>query len=198
MPALRRRKGNGGERVKVRPRDSLKHPQGGAVTKKCSCCGIEKPLDEFYRLKTSRDWYRGRCKICDDARARARRIERARRNPDEARARNAANYRRNRNNHLALMVAWAKRHPEKIIAKNARRRASKSQAVPSWRNDFFIGEAYALARLRSKVMGYRWAVDHLVPLRHPLVCGLHVENNLQVIPAMANSLKGNRSWPEMP
>ncbi|CAB5178539.1 hypothetical protein UFOVP158_10 [uncultured Caudovirales phage] len=29
-------------------------------------------------------------------------------------------------------------------------------------------------------------------------CGLHVENNLQVIPAESNIKKGNHFWPDMP
>lgn len=30
-----------------------------------------------------------------------------------------------------------------------------------------------------------------------IVCGLHVEHNLQVVPAAYNMLKGNRIWPDM-
>jgi 5-methylcytosine-specific restriction endonuclease McrA len=41
-------------------------------------------------------------------------------------------------------------------------------------------------------------VDHIVPLKSPLVCGLHVEHNLQVIPATQNRRKHNRVWPDMP
>jgi hypothetical protein len=78
------------------------------------------------------------------------------------------------------------------------RRAAKLCATPAWRNDFFIEEAYDLAVLRTKVMGFPWHVDHIVPLRSKLVCGLHVEHNLAVIPALHNFSKGNRHWPDMP
>ena len=37
------------------------------MTKKCSCCGRELPVSEFYRNSTSRDGYRSKCKACDKA-----------------------------------------------------------------------------------------------------------------------------------
>ena len=102
---------------------------------------------------------------------------------------------------VARASAWNKTHPEVMNAVGARRRATKFRAAPAWANKFFIEEAYALAALRAKLQsgGYaKWHVDHIVPLRHPLVCGLHVEHNLQVIPAVQNMAKGNRHWPDMP
>ena len=41
-------------------------------------------------------------------------------------------------------------------------------------------------------------VDHIVPLHHPLVSGLHVWHNLQLLDARMNRSKHNRVWPEMP
>lgn len=80
----------------------------------------------------------------------------------------------------------------------AKRRASKLQATPLWANEFFISETYDLATLRTKAFGTPWHVDHIVPLQSKLVCGLHVECNLRVIPGVDNFKKGNRYWPDMP
>lgn len=83
-------------------------------------------------------------------------------------------------------------------ARVAKRKAAKIQATPAWSNDFFIGEIYELAKLRERMVGGRWHVDHIVPLQSVIVCGLHVESNLQVIPGPRNESKGNRHWPDMP
>lgn len=52
------------------------------------------------------------------------------------------------------------------------------------------------AELRRR--GRQVQVDHIVPLKHPLVCGLHVPHNLTVSLEDDNRRKGNRFWPEMP
>ncbi len=128
-------------------------------------------------------------------------------------AKNLANYYANREDRQAARKAWldanrgevrrkaseyAKTHPD-VLNRNTRLRvARKLRATPAWANEFFIAEAYALAKLREKICGGKWHVDHVVPLRSKLVCGLHVEHNLRVIPAMENWRKNNRVWPDMP
>ena len=37
------------------------------MTKKCSCCGKELPVSEFYKNSSSKDGYRSKCKSCDRA-----------------------------------------------------------------------------------------------------------------------------------
>lgn len=57
---------------------------------------------------------------------------------------------------------------------------------------------YELAKEMTEKTGVRHHVDHIVPLKSRIVCGLHNEFNLQVITAEENIRKHNRSWPEMP
>lgn len=87
--------------------------------------------------------------------------------------------------------AWRKKNQARCTAQVRRYQATKLGATPAWADDFFMEEIYDLAQRRTKITGLKWHVDHIVPLQHPLVCGLHVEYNLQVITAVDNLRKGN-------
>ena len=72
-----------------------------------------------------------------------------------------------------------------------------SDPVPSVKwltgDDYWIIEqAYELASLRTKMFGFSWEVDHVLPMQGKIVSGLHVPTNLQVIPARLNRQKTNQ------
>lgn len=117
---------------------------------------------------------------------------------DKVLARNKKWVQANREKCRAATLRWQKKNRDKCNALYAARYAAKLRAVPSWSNTFFVEEAYRLAQIRTKVTGIKWAVDHIVPLKSKLVCGLHAHTNIAVIPALANSLKSNIKWPDMP
>lgn len=97
-----------------------------------------------------------------------------------------------------ISASWRGRNKDAVNFWDATRNAAEKNATPVWANEFFMAEAYHLAKLREKICGGKWHVDHIVPLQSKLVCGLHVEHNLQVIPASDNIRKSNRYWPDMP
>jgi hypothetical protein len=73
---------------------------------------------------------------------------------------------------------------EMYLAYNAKRRADKLKATPSWANLEIIKSIYKNAEGMH--------VDHIIPLQGKLVCGLHVENNLQYLTPEENIAKGNK------
>ncbi len=82
--------------------------------------------------------------------------------------------------------------PAKNAAYTADYRARKLQATPEWVDQKEIQLIYSIAHEKGL------EVDHIVPLRSELVCGLHVQDNLRCIPSDLNKFKLNRYWPDMP
>ena len=119
----------------------------------------------------------------------------AQQNPEkiaETRKATVEKHRKARNEEKA---AWRRRNSGKVLALTRKRQLSKIQHTPSWltEDDFWImSQAYELAALRTKMFGFAWHVDHVLPLQGDVVSGLHVPTNLQVIPGYENSRKGNR------
>ena len=71
----------------------------------------------------------------------------------------------------------------------------KKRATPKWADIEAIKEIYATARAMSTDSIYH--VDHIIPLKGKNVSGLHVEYNLQIIPARENLLKSNHFQNEL-
>jgi hypothetical protein len=90
---------------------------------------------------------------------------------------------------------YAQENKEKINAAVAKRNAAKLKQTPAWltEDDFWlIEQAYDLAKIRSSVFGFKWHVDHILPLKGKTVSGFHAPNNIRVIPWIQNVKKGNR------
>lgn len=89
-------------------------------------------------------------------------------------------------------------HPGRQAHYAAMARFERLCVVPEWANPVAIFRFYEAAATMNKYMHAGLHVDHIVPINSPLVCGLHCEANLQVVPAQYNMSKGNRTWPDMP
>lgn len=93
---------------------------------------------------------------------------------------------------------WQKSNPGKVNANTVKYRSRKRNAVPKWASLDKIREFYINAKLISEFEGSPYEVDHIVPLKSELVCGLHCESNLQILPKLENIIKSNNFWPDMP
>ena len=102
-----------------------------------------------------------------------------------------------------LQAEWYKKNKDKykeyrrvnkdsVNANNAQYRARKFNATiyMTDKEKKKIEELYQIAQDATKLFGYVWAVDHIVPLNKG---GLHKLTNLQVVPAIWNRVKGDRS-----
>lgn len=76
-------------------------------------------------------------------------------------------------------------NPEQHKEYSATYAATKLGATPKWANLDKIKEIY-------KNCPDGMHVDHIIPLRGELVCGLHVENNLQYLSPNQNRIKSNK------
>jgi hypothetical protein len=117
------------------------------------------------------------------------------RNPEKVASIARDNYQRNRTAILDKHKERYRKDPKKAVAKVAVRRARKQNACPPWFDEldnFVWQEAADLARIRCSETGFEWHIDHMIPLAARNVCGLHVGNNCQVIPARLNLWKHNK------
>lgn len=169
----------------------------------CSKCGVFTALAASNKSrKTGAQLYRSWCLACEKARKDAWRHADPERHNEKCRAWANANpekrtetsrrYREKTPKEVAkkLRQEWRKANPERARAQVNARRKSLRVATPKSLTELdrlHIYELYHLAQLR------RLTVDHIVPIAHPLVCGLHAPWNLQLLPATENYRKSNEA-----
>jgi len=90
---------------------------------------------------------------------------------------------------------WRAENSDKIAQNSVLRRTRIQQACVPWADQEAIAEFYKLRDKLTEKTGIPHHVDHVIPLKSQFVCGLHVHNNLRVIPAVENRKKHNRFVP---
>lgn len=192
------------------------------LTKMCTKCSIEKPVDLFNKKSTGIYGVKAHCKSCDavyNSRLYTGNREQIRssqqdyyNNNKEKRLKQFHKYyldnieirssynkdysKQNKDQIRKTSTEWRKQNSHRLNALAAKRNAAKLQATPSWSDLRSIEMIYKQATELTS-MGFPTHVDHIVPLQSRLVCGLHCPYNLQLLSASDNSSKGNRWWPDM-
>lgn len=136
---------------------------------------------------------------------RKKNIERDRKNRREWHHKNKAKcalwskmrYLRNPEKHKLAYRKWVDENRAYVYAKNAERRAGLGRAMPRWVDRKAIEKFYDEAKRLTLKTGIIHHVDHIYPLTHPWLQGLHVPWNLRVIQASKNTSKNNKVTPEM-
>ena len=178
--------------------------------KTCTKCKQQKPLDLFSKNSKTKDGLQYHCKQCKLEYQRnnlnrnyvSAKYREA--NKELCNARSVASQAKNRQYYSAKMRDWSVRNRDHLLARRRawyeenraleiarkRKRAGRIQhdlALLSKAEQAEIQGMYDFCRIFP---GFE--VDHVVPLTHDLVCGMHVPWNLQVLPVSVNRSKGNK------
>lgn len=154
----------------------------------CTKCRVIKPLGSFYRLEVKVET---RCIHC----LRSYQSVYTAANAEAMVVARKARYAANPQKFINMVLAEAKKKPEKFRIRAMNRHCDKLQRTPKWLTvdqKHLIAEFYKKANYLTKTTGCKYEVDHIVPLRGKNVSGLHVPWNLQVITKSENTKKGNR------
>jgi hypothetical protein len=113
----------------------------------------------------------------------------ARGEPERAKRARHQKLRENPDYYASAWRRWYQKNKGSELARTRLRNLRLENAFPEWASAEAI-EAIYLSRRPGE------HVDHIFPLQSDWVCGLHHENNLQVLPAHENLSKSNKRLPE--
>jgi hypothetical protein len=190
-------------------------------TKKCSTCQEVQDIARFGKDKSRKDGLNAQCKTCHCKTSKKWEQD----NPDKVAAKNkkwqetnsekfAASVKKykeansdkvaaqrkkweqdNPDKCAAQRKKWQQANPDRVQSINAKRRAVKLHAYPSYANKDLITVIRRQTIALTKLTGIKFQTDHIDPLQGALVCGFEHEDNLQPLTARENARKGNKFKP---
>ena len=158
-----------------------------------------KGRDPTYRVAQTKAW-REKNAVAERERAKARDLA----NPEGVKARQKRYYDRNRERRLENYRRWAadnrerrRQHQKEWLVANpglnafysSKWRKAALRATPPWADLAAIRAIYEECARVSDETGVPHHVDHFYPLQGKTVSGLHVAENLRIIPAIENVRK---------
>lgn len=180
--------------------------------KLCSACGKSKELTEFNRDRSRDDGLYVYCKDCRKEYRQKNRDsisaywkeyrEKNRDDLKEYRQKNRDSrlpywkeyYEKNRDRILAYTKEWKQENRTLVNSCASKSRAKRKSRSPTWAKVYTeqFADFFEKANKLTEETGVAHHVDHIIPLIHESVSGLHVPWNLQVLPAKENISKGNK------
>ena len=176
------------------------------MPKTCPKCKESKTTDMFYSDKRNCDGLTSYCSSCMNANSKnwqrknkehVKKVAKQWRenNSQYMKEWNSEYYKKNKKRISEYSAEYKKANLASHAKKEAKRRASKLRASPTWLtidDDFMFNEIYQMRKIRTADTGVEHHVDHIIPLQGRNVCGLHVWCNLQLLPASENIRKSNK------
>lgn len=171
------------------------------VTKLCARCGTTKSRADFGLHAKRKDGLQVYCKACMALLRAEKLYDRARwaNNREAEQARYAEYFQQNASK---LKQYWKEKaraqrqnNPGLKRSWNIARKHGERRATPPWAEIESINAIYQEARRLESIDGIKRHVDHIIPLKHVLVCGLHVRDNLLIMTAEENMSKHNSFEP---
>lgn len=175
--------------------------------KTCLVCKESKPLELFYIRENGKPrndcicCHKKRCKDYDEKTTEKRKTraknyyqinkEKIKVKAREYEAKNKGRMKEKRSEYYKKYWAIPEKAAMHAFSEKVRY-TKKRTAIPKWAD---LGKIKVIYQKASE---FGFDVDHIVPLKSKIVCGLHVIDNLQLLCGEENSRKGNRIWPDMP
>lgn len=141
--------------------------------KQCYRCKERKPFAEFNANRHRKDGLNTYCRPCSNEKLRQ--------------------WNSQSDKMKGYTKAWRDKNHEKVMESVRERKLRvRKIALAKWADRKAIAKIYAEAAKLTKETGIQHDVDHIIPLKNPLVSGLHVENNLQILTRSQNAKKHNK------
>lgn len=143
------------------------------VSRECSKCKDVLCITQFHKHKKGKDGYNSYCMSCTSKEGSTYRAKVS----DKIKERSKTYY---------------KTCKDRIDINNSIRNKTKRNQKEFYKN--FTKEMYEIYEQAYEINkgDVKVAVDHIVPLNHPNVCGLHYHLNLRIVDDSVNCSKGNK------
>jgi hypothetical protein len=174
--------------------------------KKCPGCLEIKEHSLFHKTTKRSDGLSFFCKQCKSKKDKeyrdknsqkllAQKKEYYKRNKERMDEQGRLNYQKKKDEYKQRARKWKLENRARHNELCMQRHVSKLKAIPSWLSSIQkarIHEFYEVSLAIGMQTGIKQHVDHIIPLKSPIVCGLHVDWNLQILSASENCSKSNR------
>lgn len=197
--------------------DKWKEEKLSESYKKCNTCKIifPKSLDHFFKHFSTKDRFSSSCKECETKSAKCNYTGKQRKrsviqnglkictNCEMAYPATIEYFHKHGNNlrgyckkcRSIIREEYYRNNYEKIILNIYDDNYWNCLITPKYASRYKMGKFFKKAKELTKKTGIKYHVDHIDPRRNDLVCGFHIETNLQILTAEENIRKSNNFTP---